>query len=169
MMPCSASSSFFGGEPAPHRGLEYVLQRFYSSMRFRNESVFTRIFLKRSQGKRREKIVFTHVDGALEAHAHRDTHPQTDSQTHTHTHTRTNTHTFTSTHPQTKTHTPTHYTCTHTNTHTHTHTHSFQEDPSPSEPQIGSVSPPLLTQQDLRSSERQVDKRQPHGSLLPLV
>ena len=35
---------FFDGEPAPHSGLEYVPQRFYSYMRFRNESVFTEIF-----------------------------------------------------------------------------------------------------------------------------
>ena len=45
-------ATFFGGEPAPHSGLEYVLQRFYSSTRFRYESVFTEIFLKRIKGKR---------------------------------------------------------------------------------------------------------------------
>ena len=43
---------FFCGEPAPHSGLEYILQRFYSLMRFRNESVFTEIFLKRIKGQR---------------------------------------------------------------------------------------------------------------------
>ena len=31
-------STFFCGEPVPHSGLEYVLQRFYSLMHFRNES-----------------------------------------------------------------------------------------------------------------------------------
>ena len=39
-------STFFCGEPAPHSGLEYILPCFYSLMRFRNESVFTEIFLK---------------------------------------------------------------------------------------------------------------------------
>ena len=40
-------ADFFWGEPAPHSPLEYVLQRFYSLMCFRNKSVFTEIFLKR--------------------------------------------------------------------------------------------------------------------------
>ena len=41
--------------------LEYVqlgLQRFYTKMRFRNESVFTEIFLKRIKGKWRGKYRF---------------------------------------------------------------------------------------------------------------
>ena len=38
---------FFCEEPAPHSGLEYILQRFFSLMHFRNEFVFTEIFLKR--------------------------------------------------------------------------------------------------------------------------
>ena len=42
----------------PHSGLNYVLQRFYSLMHFRNESVVTEIFLKCIKGKRREKDCF---------------------------------------------------------------------------------------------------------------
>ena len=53
-------STLFCGEPAPHSGLEYVLQRFYSSMRFRNESVFMEIFLKRIKEK---QMFFARVDG----------------------------------------------------------------------------------------------------------
>ena len=49
------------GEPEPHSGRAYVLKRFYSSMRFPKESVFTEIFLKRIKGK---QIVFARVDGA---------------------------------------------------------------------------------------------------------
>ena len=41
--------------------LGYLLQRFYSSMRFRNGYVFTEIFLNHIKQKR---IVFARVDGA---------------------------------------------------------------------------------------------------------
>ena len=55
-------STFYCGEPVPHSGLNYVLQCFYSSIGFRNKSVFTEIFLKLIKGK---QIVFSRVDGAL--------------------------------------------------------------------------------------------------------
>ena len=34
---------FFCGEPAPHSGFEYVLQRFYSLMRFSQQGIFARV------------------------------------------------------------------------------------------------------------------------------
>ena len=55
---------FFCGEPVPHSGLEYILQRFDSSMRFSNESVFTEIFLKSIKGKLRGKDCFCLCGGA---------------------------------------------------------------------------------------------------------
>ena len=60
------SSSFFGGEAAPHTGLECVPQRSYSLMRFHNDSVFLEIFLKRCQGKRRGKDSVCWCGRALE-------------------------------------------------------------------------------------------------------
>ena len=51
-------STFLCGEPAPHSGLEYILQCFYGSMCFHNESVFTEVFLKCIKGKRRGKDSF---------------------------------------------------------------------------------------------------------------
>ena len=48
-------------EAAPLMCLECVLQRFLSSMLFRNESVFTEISLNHIKGK---LIVFARVDGA---------------------------------------------------------------------------------------------------------
>ncbi|CAL8262830.1 unnamed protein product [Arctogadus glacialis] len=45
--------------------LEYGLQRFYSSMCFSNGSVFTEIFLKRTEGKRRGERFFSPVGRGL--------------------------------------------------------------------------------------------------------
>ena len=58
------ASSSTVAEAAPLMGLEFLPQRLYSSMWFRNESVFTEIFLNRIKGK---QIIFARVHGATTA------------------------------------------------------------------------------------------------------
>ena len=55
-------------KPAPHSGLDYVLQSFYSDMRFCNESVFMEKFLKRIKGKQRGKDSFRPCGRVLVLH-----------------------------------------------------------------------------------------------------